>query len=65
MQGLLLRIGTASDATKKGVFWHYILKNILPKVFFKFRAKKVLCSLGHVFNKVNRGIVQKPDEVRT
>ena len=40
---------------KKGLFWHYILVS----------AKRVLCILGHSFKKVNRGIVQKPDEVGT
>ena len=36
------------------------LKNVLPRIFFS--AKRVLCLLGDIFNKVNRGIVQKPDE---
>ena len=37
-------------------------KNILPMMFFKLSAKRVLFTLGHIFNKVNRSIVQKPDE---
>ena len=46
-------------------FGFIFYKNILPKIFLKSSAKRVLCSLGHIFNKVNRGIVQKPDEVGT
>ena len=49
---------------KRDSFGITFYKNILPKIFFKFNAKRVLCSLGHIFNKVNRGIVPKPVEVR-
>ena len=35
------------------------------RFFLIFSAKRVLCPLGHISNKVIRGIVQKPDEVRT
>ena len=39
-------------------------KNILPGNFFFNLVPKVSFSrLGHVSNKVNRGIVQKPDKV--
>ena len=40
-------------------------KNILPRILFRFSAQKFLCSLGHIFNKVSRGIVQKQDKVET
>ena len=40
-------------------------KNNLVRTFFKFSAKRVLCSQGHIFNKINSGVVQKPDEVGT
>ena len=33
--------------------------------FLKFSAKTVLFPVGHIFDKVNRGIVQKADEVGT
>ena len=39
-------------------------KNILPRNL-KFSAKRVLWSLAHIFSEINRGIVQKPDEVAT
>ena len=42
-----------------------VYKNILPRIFLKFSAERDLYSLGHIFSKVNRGIVQKPDEVGT
>ena len=32
-------------------------------LFIKFSAKRVLCALGHIFNKVKRSIVQKSDSV--
>ena len=60
MQGLLLRIGTTSDAIEKNFF----VKKGLPRIFSNCSTKTVLCALGHNFNKVNRGIVQKPDAVR-
>ena len=40
-------------------------KNILPKFFVNFSCKRVLWPLGHIFNKVNGGIVQRFDEVGT
>ena len=40
-------------------------KRYYLRFFFKFSAKIVLCSLRHIFNKVNKGTVQKPDEVGT
>ena len=39
------------------------LKYVLDKIFLKFSAKKFLCVLGYILNKVNRGIVEKPDAV--
>ena len=36
---------------KKGLFWHYILKNIPPQIFWRFFF---LSPLEHIFNKVNR-----------
>ena len=42
-----------------------VYKNILPRIFLKFSAERDLYSLGHIFSKVNRGIVQKPGEVGT
>ena len=50
---------------KRDFFGITFNKNILPKIFFKFSAKRVLWPSGYIFNKVNRGIVKKPDEVRT
>ena len=61
MQGLLLRIGTTSDAIEKNFF----VKKSLPRIFSKCSTKTVLCALGHILNKGNRGIVQKQDAVRT
>ena len=68
------RIRTASDVTKKRLLALYFNKisylgiyllalnlGILPK----FSAKRVLSPLEHIFNKVNRGIIQKPSEVGT
>ena len=45
-----------------------VLPRHLKKIFYlgyfpKYSGKRVLCPLGHIFNKVNRGIVKKPDEV--
>ena len=48
---------------KRDSFGITFYKNILAKIFLKFSAKRVLCSLRHIFNKVNRGKIQKPDEV--
>ena len=48
---------------KKDSFVTTFKKNILPRMFFKFSAKRVFSPLGHIFNKVNKGIVQMPDEV--
>ena len=36
-----------------------VFEKFLPKPFLKFSAKKVLCVLGYIFNKVNKGIVEK------
>ena len=45
-----------------------VLPRHLKKIFYLgyfliYSDKGVLYSLGHIFNKVNRGIVKKPDEV--
>ena len=32
-------------------------------IFLKFIVKKVPCALGHIFSKVNRGIIKKSDAV--
>ena len=40
-------------------------KNILPIIVLKLSAKRVLNSLWHIFNRVNRGIVQKANAVGT
>ena len=40
-------------------------KKLLPRIFLKFSAKRVLCDLGQILNKVIRGIVQMPDSVGT
>ena len=40
-------------------------KKNLRRIVFKFSAKRVLCALEYIFNKVNRGIVQKLDAVET
>ena len=62
MKGLLQSIGTTSDTRKERLIWR-ILKKVLPRIYLKFSAKRVLCAVGHIFNKVKRGIVQKPDTV--
>ena len=54
---------TTSDATKKDSFGTVFWKKILPKGFLKYGAKKVLCTLEYVFNKVDRGTVEKSDAV--
>ena len=41
----------------------HFLKKVPPRILFKVSAKRVICDLGHIFNDVNRGIVQKPDAV--
>ena len=43
---------------------HFKKKSYLG-FFFIFSDKTVLRALGYIFNKVNRGIVQKPDAVET
>ena len=48
---------------KRTVLALHLLENILPRIFFKFSAKRVLCPLGYIFNKVNGVIVQKQYEV--
>ena len=51
---------------KKGTLLALLFIKIPYLGFFsKFSTKSVLCSLGYILNKVNRGIVQKPDEVGT
>ena len=50
---------------KRNSFGITFYKNNLPRIFLKFSAKRVLLSLEHTFNKVNMGIVQKPDEIGT
>ena len=54
---------TTSDATKKDSFGTVFWKKILPKGFLKYGAKKVLCTLEYIFNKVDRGTVEKSDAV--
>ena len=41
------------------------IKKYLCKIFLKFSAKRALCALGYIFNKVSRGVDQKPDEAGT
>ena len=65
MQGLLQKIQTTSDTTKKKSFGTTFLKKVLPWILFKLSAKRVICDLGNILNEVNRGIVQKPDAVGT
>ena len=48
---------------KRGLY--IFKKNIIRSFFLKFSTKIVLCPQGHIFSKVNRGIVQRPDEVLT
>ena len=50
---------------EKGTFLAllFLKKKVLPRILFKFSAKRVICDLGHIFNEVIRGIVQKPDAV--
>ena len=43
---------------------HFIKISYL-EFYLKFSAKRALCSLGHILNKVYKGIVQKLDEVGT
>ena len=62
MQGLLQRIGTTSDATSKALNFR---KKPYLGFFLKYSNKRVLRVLGHIFNKVNRGIVQKSDAAGT
>ena len=64
MQGLLQRIVTTSDATKKDFCGTTFTKNVQPRTFFKFNAKKALFALRHIFKKVNSGIVQQLNVVR-
>ena len=45
-----------------GITFH---KNIVARMFLKFRDKRVLFLHGDFFNKVNSGIVQMSDEVGT
>ena len=50
---------------EKGTFLTLLFfkKKVLPRILFKFSAKRVICDLGHIFNEVIRGIVQKADAV--
>ena len=59
IQGVLQRIGTTSDAIKRVSFAITFYKDILPRFFLKFNIKRVLWPLGHIFSKVNGGVVQK------
>ena len=52
---------TTFVATIKDFFCTIFKKKFLPRIFLKLSAKKVLCALGHIFNKVNRDIVEKPN----
>ena len=54
MEGLLQRVGTTSDPKKKDSF---------GTSYLGFSAKRVLCALGHIFNKIKMRIAQKPDTV--
>ena len=65
MQDLLQRIGATSDATKGTLLALHFKKKSYLGFFKNFFGKKVLCALGHIFNKGNTGIVQKPDAVGT
>ena len=55
----------APDTRKKDFFGTTFQQNILTRIFLKFSARRVLSPLEHIFNKVNRGIIQKLDEVWT
>ena len=35
----------------------------MPKIFLTVSAKKIFFALGHIFNKVNRGIFENSDAV--
>ena len=50
---------------KRDSFGITFYKNILPRIFLKFSAKRILCPLEHIFNKVNRDVFERPDEVGT
>ena len=65
MQDLLHKIGTTSDATKKDSFGATFLEKFIPRIFLKFSTIRALSDIEHIFNKFNRGIVQKPDAVGT
>ena len=57
MQGLMQRIGTTCDATKKGTLLAlHLKKKTFLGYFFKFSTKG---------NKVNSGTLEKPDAVWT
>ena len=45
---------------EKGTILALCLTQYPASIFFKYSAKKVFCFLGNIFNKVKRGIVQKP-----
>ena len=44
---------------------HFLRKYPIWDFLKKFIAKRALCPQKHIFNKINRGIVPKPDEVGT
>ena len=54
---------TTSDATKKDFFGTITSRNVLTRLYLKVSTKNVICALAHSFNKVNRGIVEKPEAV--
>ena len=58
MQGLLRRIVTTSNATKKDLFSYTFLKKCPTRDLFKVSGQRVLWALEHIFNKVNRDVVQ-------
>ena len=55
--------GWNKNGIKKDSFVAKFLKEVLAKIFFKKKTstKTVLCARGYIFNKVNRGKVQRPD----
>ena len=64
MQGLLDRIETTSDATKKDSFFTTFKKKLYIGRLFKFSARRVLCALWYILNKANWSIVQNSEAAR-
>ena len=64
MEGLLQRIYTTSNTTKKDSFGTTLKKNF-TKDFLQFSTKRALCTLGHIFNKVYGGKGPNPDTFET